>query len=275
MGSSASTRDSESNRAQHSPEEHILTFDRPPVSEVVCGVGFSALEKFSVAEAGRYWARIAARYPLSEIAAPLPPPGVPFSLPAMQWPRQLFRSPDATNVVQLQNTWFLFNWVRTKGNSGYPRYPVVFSAFSTAFEDFQAYLLERTVGAIKPLQYRLTYVNHIPKSEGWATPDDVRRFLPDFFSQWPTHSFVSKPNAFSLQFSSEMRPGRLDVSVKNGATREDPEEVFVFELSVTSLVEPKEASAMKLWFDSAREVIVRSFKDLTSKEAHQKWGLHE
>jgi hypothetical protein len=78
-----------------------------------------------------------------------------------------------------------------------------------------------------------------------------------------------------VQFSNEVVPGRLDVSLRNGRTRDDPEETFVLELGVSSPVSPRDPATMQVWFDQARETIVRSFVDLTSQSSHRTWGLHE
>jgi uncharacterized protein (TIGR04255 family) len=267
--------DSESARIAHDPVRDIVTFDQPPVSEVVAGVGFTNPDRLNVAEIGRYWAKAAEQYPTSELGVPLPPPGSQFPLSLMNSPRLLLRSQDGTKLIQAQENWFLFNWIRVKGEQ-YPRYHEVFGAFQGELAKFQDFLAERGIGNITSfMQFRLTYVNHIPRSHGWSSLDQVRDFLPDFFSAWANHRFLRAPSGFAVQFSNEVAPGRLDVSLRNGRTRDDPEETFVLEIGVSSPVSPKDPATMQAWFDQAREAIVRSFVDLTSQSAHRIWGLHE
>jgi hypothetical protein len=94
--------DSESVRVAHDPARDIVTFDRPPVSEVVVGAGFTNPDRLNVAEIGRYWAKVAEQYPTSELGVPLPPPGSPFPLGLVNSPRLLLRSQDGTKLIQAQ-----------------------------------------------------------------------------------------------------------------------------------------------------------------------------
>jgi len=261
----------------HKPGRDLFTFDSPPLSEVACGISFQGLPKLTVAEIGRYWAtRLLDEYPRSEVQAPLPQPGFPFLIMSPA-PRMLFRTVDGSRVVQVQSNWFLFNWVRTKGGPEYPRYHAVTATFEREFSRFQDHLIETDIGGPIDIfqQFTLNYVNHIPRSDGWQTRDELRHLMPDFFATWQTHRALREPSDVLVQFGQELEFGRLNVSVRNGRTQEDPEEVFVVELGVSSPISPKEPGSMKPWFDKAREAIVTSFVELISAEARAKWGLHE
>src|SRR5271166_2249591 len=98
----------------HEPGRDVFTFDNPPLSEVACGVGFASPSGLTTVEIGRFWNKIADEYPRSEVAPPLPHPGVPFMMTTIPSPRAIFRSKDGGRVVQVQPNWFLFNWVRLK-----------------------------------------------------------------------------------------------------------------------------------------------------------------
>lgn len=260
----------------HHAGRDIFTFDNPPVSEVACGVGFTSPPQLNAAELGRYWNKIAAEYPRSEVSPPLPQPGIPFIVTTMPSPRMQFRTSDGSRVVQVQTNWFLFNWVRAKGGPEYPRYHAVISAFERELARFQSHLEEIGIGRIDTFQhFTLNYVNHIPRSDGWNTRDELRLFLPDFFAVWPTHRHLREPSDIFVQFGEELEFGRLNVSVRNGRTQAQPEEIFVLELAVSSPTGPKEPSSMKPWFDRAREAIVTTFVELISTNARAKWGLHE
>src|SRR5262249_47509507 len=118
-----------------------VTFDRPPLSEVVFGVGYRPIAKLNSAEIGRYWAKIVDKFPRSDEVMPVPQPGVPFVV-GTPVPRLMFRAADASRVVQIQPDWFLFNSVRVKGRAEYPRYHGVVADFETELERFQSHLDE-------------------------------------------------------------------------------------------------------------------------------------
>jgi uncharacterized protein (TIGR04255 family) len=253
----------------------LVTFDRPPLSEVVCGVGFPAPSGLNSGELGRYWARISAEYPRSDEGPPIAQAGVPFMIGPLT-PRLLFRSDDGSRVVQVQSNWFLFNWVRVKGGEEYPRYRSVVARFEQEFARFQSHLEDVGIGRIDTLvQFTLNYVNHIPRSDGWKTRDELRLFLPDFFAKWGTHRQLREPSDLVVQFGQEIEIGRLNLSIRNGRTQNDPEEVFVLELGVASPIFPKEPNSLKPWLDKAREAIVTSFVELVSADARTKWGFRE
>jgi uncharacterized protein (TIGR04255 family) len=254
----------------------IVSFDNPPLSEVACGVGFANRAGLTPIEIGRFWTKIVNEYPRSEVAPPLPYPGVPFMIITIPSPRMIFRTENGSQVLQIQPNWFLFNWVRAKSGSEYPRYHNVLHAFERELARFQEHLEVVGIGAIDVFQqFTLSYVNHIPRRDGWKTRDELRLFMPDFFATWPTHHQLREPSDLFMQFGQELGFGHLNVSVRNGRTQADPEEIFVLELAVSSPLAPKEPSSMKSWFDQARESIVMCFVDLISSEARKKWGLHE
>jgi uncharacterized protein (TIGR04255 family) len=108
----------------------------------------------------------------------------------------MFRAADVSRVVQIQPDWFLFNSVRVKGRAEYPRYHGVVVDFETELERFQSHLDEVGLGRIDAfVQFTLNYVNHIPRSEdGWKKRDELRLYLPDFFTRWDTHRNLVEPS---------------------------------------------------------------------------------
>ena len=59
----------------HSTDKTIVEFDRPPISEVIFGIGFNMQENFGEAHFGLFWNDIRNQFPLAEIREPIVPPG--------------------------------------------------------------------------------------------------------------------------------------------------------------------------------------------------------
>ena len=266
----ASSPDSESAKAGHDPDLDIVTFDRPPVSEVVAGVGFAASPDLSIVELGRYWGVVADRFPTYELAPPIPAAGIPFPISAA--PRLVLRNRTGTKIVQLQENWLLFNWVRDA--AGYPRYRHVFEQFKAELVEFLSFVESRGLAQLTIIQTRLSYVNHIPKSDGWARPSDVGRFFPDVLGVERPGRYLPEPSTVFFRYGFDVKPGRLDVEIKNGLTRLNSDERLIADVGVSSAIAPVGIDSIDKWFGDAREVIVLSFKDLTSDFGHRAWGLH-
>lgn len=52
--------------------------------------------------------------------------------------------------------------------------------FESQMKTFATFVSESNLGAIEPLQYELTYVNHIPQGECWESPSDLSQLLVAF-----------------------------------------------------------------------------------------------
>ena len=258
------------------PHKDIATFDRPPLNEVVMGIGFDPIQGFSIVEAGRFWGEVSDEYPDSESAPPIPVPGIMPSIQVTTMPtgRIILKNPGRTKILQIQDSWFFCNWVKASEDHEYPRYSSVYKSFKSSLDKFLNYLDHRQRARPTVVnQTRLTYVNYIPKS-GWRTPDEVSRFLPDLFSNWSQHKFIPSLKNFSLKCTTTFEQGDLDVSVQNGMIPGKLEEMIVFELTFFS-PHQRELSSLDSWFSIARSIIVKSFIDLTSDLAHEKWGLRQ
>jgi uncharacterized protein (TIGR04255 family) len=251
-------------------------FKNPPVSEVACGIGFIPPPRLTGEAISRYRDKISDRYPHCETTAPLPQPDLPFMFTAAARPGMLFRTAAGNRILQIQPHSFSFNWVRaTGGGENPPHFHPAVHALEIELEAFQSHLDDSGIGKIEAFQhFSLKYINHIPRSDGWTTRDELRLFLPDFFAAWPTHTKLREPCDISIKFSQNLEFGRLDVSVGNGQAQKGPEEIFIVEMSVASPPGSKALDSVRAWFDEANEAIVATFTQLISHDAGKKWGVY-
>ncbi len=258
-------------------EQPLPEFDNPPVNEVVCGVLFRSVDNLLAPHLGLLWDRFKAEYPSCQEAPPIIPiiegfgEGAARNKPEFAeippLPRVWFVHANGNGIIQVQRDRFLHNWRKLNAENTYPRYGHVFGRFLKHLGTLQEFVAEHKLGAVEPLQYEMTYVNHIYKDEGWAANSDVGKIFADFGWRAEQERFLPPPEGINWRttFVLPRKMGRLHASIQNGESREDNRPLFVFELTVRGMATEKSLPAMQGWFDMAHEWIVRGFADLTNE----------
>jgi uncharacterized protein (TIGR04255 family) len=260
-------------------------FSNPPVVETVLSVQFDRLTAMRAAHAGLYWGEVKARFPRVEERAELPAmierkaespqPPVQFRFEALEsppTPRFWFIDTEGTELIQLQRDRFLKNWRKTGDGDAYPRYEFVHEGFQRDFSKFQDFASRNKLGAIRINQCEVTYINHIVAGKGWEVHSDVDKV----FTLWkqPTTRFpgAAQDLVFQARFpivSTEGEfVGRLHATMRCGANPADGTPMFLLELTARGQLRDGTE-----FFDLGREWIVRSFKELTTPEMHEIWGI--
>ena len=108
--------------------------------------------------------------------------------------RTWFETSDGNGLIQVQRDRFLHNWKKERDIDVYPHYDYVIGNFRRCLEKFEAFLQENKLGSIDPVQYELTYINHVPQGEGWSTFGDLGNVFPDF-SWRSAKRFLPQPEA--------------------------------------------------------------------------------
>ena len=258
-------------------------YSNPPVTEVVCGVLFKPLEAFRLPHLGLFWQKIKPDFPTCQEVAPLMPliegfgegPENLLQLNEMPLPRVWFVHRDDVAIVQVQRDRFLHNWKKSKPTDSYIRYPTVLDFFKQRLASFESFLEENSLGTLDPLQYEMTYVNHILQGEGWNDASDLGKVFRDHQWNGEENRFLPGIEHLNIRTSFVLpnRAGRLHVSIRDGKRSNDLKPLILFELTVRGFPADNSRTAMWAWFGVAHEWIVRGFTDLTT-EAIQKsvWG---
>lgn len=258
----------------------------PPVSEVALSVAFAPLENWRAAHAGLFWGLIRSEYPLSEAQPPIPSQIERFGDDFFQTPtmtvdfadldtaRFWFLSEEGTNLVQIQRDRFVVNWRKVTGDEIYPRYALAMRPrFIREWGRFENFIREQKIGTLTIQQCELTYVNDIPRGEGWETfPESLRLFSPWWGKV--SEGFLGEPEMVSVtgSFLLPAGQGRLHFATQNLRRAKDQREVVQLRLTARGKPPADEISGILNWMDLGREWIVRGFTDLTSPEAHNIWG---
>ncbi|MGD8453158.1 MAG: TIGR04255 family protein [Phycisphaerae bacterium] len=251
-----------------------LEFERPPVIEVVCGVLFKPLESMLAPHLGVLWERFKATYPTCQEVPPLAPAierfddsaGVEFTIsdkPPL--PRVWFVHESETGIIQVQRDRFLHNWKKVHPEDEYPRYTNVIELFREHLSTFDLFVTEVESAGVEPLQYELTYVNHILQGEGFDSLGRIGSVLPDFAWRTADERFLPTPERVSWRTSFTLpdKAGRLHATIRNGVRNEDEKPLLLLELTARGFGKDGSRAEMWKWFDLGHEWIVRAFADLT------------
>lgn len=256
-----------------SSSESLPTYSAPPVNEVVCGIRFNPPDQLRITHIGMLWEKFRETFPIVQHAAPIasakgellvdPATGLPIQ-------RVWFINASDDELIQFQFNRFYFNW-RQRNNS-YPRYDYVIGKFEYIKSTIIDFFKEFELGEFSPIECEISYINHIPKGQGWETPDELSAIFSDFTWKGGSERFLPNPEKFAwtAEFPLKENMGRLSISVKHGTRAEDKVPLIILELRAICSCELI-GSDLRSWFDLAHEWIVRGFTDITSSNAHKMW----
>jgi len=252
----------------------LPSYKKPPINEVVCGVRFDASDRLCIPHIGLLWNKFRTDYPKVQHAPPLAARAgqlVVDRTTGLPIPRVWFVNEADDELIQFQTDGFYFNWRYRERD--YPRYRHIIDNFRKVANIIEDFYEECELGTIEPIDYELTYLNHIPKGQGWDSIDDLPKVFTNFNWAPIEGQFLPNPDATSWQanFVLPEEKGRLIASLKMGTRTEDQVPVLVFELKVMGLNSSVGKEDIRDWFDLSREWIVRGFTDLTTPDMHKLW----
>jgi uncharacterized protein (TIGR04255 family) len=259
----------------------LPAYENPPVVEVVCGVLFNPFQLLFAPHLGLLWEKYKSEYPNCREVPPLPPVIEQFEEPPKMelqiadvppLPRVWFMHVSDNGIIQVQRDRFLHNWRKVRPEDEYPRYHKVIEMFRDRLSRFESFLEENKLGIIEPLQYEMTYINHILQGVGWTKMNEIGNVFPDFTLRASEQRFLPEPEGINWRtmFVLPDRAGRLHVTIRRGIHRDSGLSMLLLDLTVRGMGSDKSSEGMWAWFDLAHEWIVRGFADLTGKEVQKK-----
>jgi uncharacterized protein (TIGR04255 family) len=259
-----------------------VSYERPPVVEVVCGILFATPEPLRGFHIGLYGQKIQAAFPRIEEAPPLVPViefpehgvgavqlGYGFGpLPPLR--RTWFISEDGRNLIQVQEDRFIFNWKKAADEDAYPRYETVIQRFNEHLSRFVEFLLEQGIGNPAYRQFELIYVNHIPL--GLADIEvNESEVLVDHVRDISRNRFLAEPegvNWISI-YSLPNNEGRLYAAAQS-ANAPDGRRILRLDMTARGIPADTTEAGRQAWFDQAHTWITHGFADITAKEVQEK-----
>lgn len=252
-----------------------IDFDNPPVVEVVCGVTFQPLEHMQSTHYGLYWQLIKEQYGAYQDRAPLAPVveaaqgRQPLEFEFVDrppLPRAWFINQDNNALIQLQQDRFLHNWRKKTEETAYPRYDNVFAEFSHRLFEFNDFLDGKQLSSIEPIQYELTYVNHIPKGQNWESLSDIGGVLVAFTDRISSGKFLPSTEGidWTATFKLPEDNGRLYVQLRTALRADDKTPLLQLNLTARGIGKHRNLKDVHGWFKIGHESIVNGFADLTT-----------
>ena len=252
----------------------MVTFERPPLNEVVLGQTFFPRPDFLIPHIGEFSARLRDRYTKAQHAQIVLGEGeTPVQDSNGNWiPRVWLISSDDTWLVQIQQDRLYVNWRQAGATSSYVRFPAIKAEFDRVWAILNDVVLTTTGAALQPQRLELSYTNIIPSGDAWKTVPDLRNVLKDF--QWKDGArSLPAPSRYSSQLEFQLPQHETSMVVRSdiGKRTSDGLGILRVELRVTGSAQ---GTSLDEWVEAAHQHIVHGFKDLTTTEMHEKhWGL--
>lgn len=244
--------------------ELSIDFTRPPVMEVAIGVQFNPEPLITGPRLGGLWDRWRDRYPEvgeQPMLPPMPPlgeQGLWFQFGSAPGARHWFLDHSTDHVIQLQNDRLVINWRQVSGEP-YPRFPEVRQRFVQAWEALRAYLA--TLGQSGPVvnQVEVSYINTVDSPAyrllaGWSRLATPLADSPDLSANWVVRDVCADATASALNVAVAQATG--------GPTT----------LTLAVRAVPQDHQDPRTVVDAAHDVVVRTFRDVTSPSMHAEWG---
>lgn len=283
----------EAARASHSQEP--VNFDRPPVNEVVIGVQFKSPVLDDVTVLAEFWPRVREDFPDHAKQPPIPPASEDFggSVPAPSFevqfggegppPRYWLLSESGTELIQLQQDRFLVNWRRLLPTDEYPRYRHLRDRFQREYGLLRDVLGEARWQIVEVDLCEISYINHIPgELDGSRVQlSDVLRAVQPFSAT--EQSVLPELEDSNLQARFVLRGwdgrsapmGRMYLGAGHAVRGDRQEQIYALSLLVRGRPTGQSVDEVLEFFDRARMLIVKGFREITTERMHEFWGIRE
>jgi uncharacterized protein (TIGR04255 family) len=263
-------------------------YERPPIDEVIIGLQYQPIGAFSQQQINDLWQRVVQDYPSMQpqalrFEAPLEPLVSPPPINIQTGPPPLSVTPNETRVwlvgreddrlIQVQNGSFICNWRRR--NNPYPHFETLHEEFWRSYEIFLQVLADSHLETPTPLQTEVTYIN-------WFQNETLtgETFLP--FSSTPENllsgsQVLEDAGWISRYFVTEdgQAVGRLHVQCSPAIRLSPPAPGTGTQLQITLRTPTRgvgDRAGLERLFAIGRRRVVLSFHELTTVDAHQRWG---
>jgi uncharacterized protein (TIGR04255 family) len=268
----------------------LVDFDSPPVTEVVLGVQFNSLERFSSPHLGIIWSEFKEDFPIIEEHPYLPPAFETFGAPAAfmipsvnfqimtrpEMPRVHFLNQQKTELLQVQRDRFLHNWRKVGSGDNYPRFERMIETFKSGFRKFIDVIDRERLGPVVPNQCEVSYFNQIPIPDGETIRSHFALTFPDRAGDGTIEGLDGPEDArFALRYimpaADGSSLGRVTIAVEP-ARRADGVTIILFTLTARGRPATADIEGVLEFLKNGRLLLNRAFKKLTSPEMQKRWG---
>ncbi len=268
--------------------EPLPSFDRPPLIESALAVQFDPLSVLGSQEIVKFATELGDGWGSPSITPPVGQqldryPGedhgswtarlVQFRANAGQIEpyRVRVRSLDSSRMIQLENGWLVYNWLKADQREDYPRYGATKEGFLQTVRQLREYCSKNLNVELAESLWEVAYINHIPEGQLWKEVGDWPELLPGLLgiatiNSDPTLDSCNAGWRIPIDDKRASLNVKLDLAVRNN----DGTRVITLSFRARGSLESSEELVSNL--DCGHEAIVRKFAEVTSKNAHEVWG---
>lgn len=265
------------------PGDPLPEYNLPPVVETSVGIQFDGLHGYTSLSAAQFWDRVRDGYPVLEEREPLDPtfetfgsrdgggPNLRLELvtQAIQ-PRFFFITKDNSELIQLQRDRLFYNWRRVEDAENYPRYVHVRKRLEEHLEHLSRWAADSEIGEIVPTQCEALYVNRVPLEDASGNKCGLSFIFP-----WLKGLMgMTEDGVFRFRRRLNDDTGepvaRLTCDLQYGTDKDGARQANFF-LTVRGRPADTSRKGCLDFIDAARDVIVRTFTETTSDDAHKLW----
>jgi uncharacterized protein (TIGR04255 family) len=250
-----------------------ITFDDPPLNEVVVGRTFVPRPDFLVPHFGLFWGLVRDRFPKVAHAPPIVSERLQLE-EGVFLPRIWLLADDSRSLIQLQQDRFHYNWRQTEEPTSYVRFPSIQSECLKFWELFEQFVLRETGQPLRPLTAELSYINFISIEGVHDRAKVTEAVLRD--GKWEQLArFLPEPMVRSTAYVFPMPAGLGELQVSSAIAERKSAGQIGLKLELTARGQPSEALSFQDWTTGAHDFLVEAFRDLTTPEMHALWKLRE
>lgn len=252
--------------------EKELRYRKPPLNEIVFQVLFPEIEGFGPVHIGLFWSEIRDTFPTIQA---VPRIGLPetFNLRSGVLPdnRVWLVHKDNSQVIQIQDDRFLFNWRETGESDSYPGFDVLYPMFKDLFAKFIKFLDVENLRPEKLTGYELSYTNHIYEGV-WSEWNDTSKVFPAL--NWVGNPKKMPPlKGFRHLMRCELpnSSGELAITIDSRTHKQSDKPLINFEIKVTDIGKDLEIDSLDNVFLPAHDRLVETLTSMTSRAVQKSW----
>ena len=144
------------------------------------------------------------------------------------------------------------------------------------FSQFCEYAEKEDMGAVKPNQVEVSYINDLAAGDGWDSFGELEKAINVWRGEF-SDGFLPEPEearcamSFVIHDGAEKAIGRLHVSVEPRVRMDDGQRIL--RLSLTARGAPIGASidGVKAFLEIGHEWVVKGFASVTTPAMHKVW----
>jgi uncharacterized protein (TIGR04255 family) len=247
-----------------------VTFNKPPLDEVIVGAYFVQPIPLRAEQVGLFWSELRKELPVIQQQPELAPPFGSTQTFGFIGPGELYPMPrfwlvseDESILVQVQKNAFLLNW--RKRNAEYPRFETVkkrFDVYYAALVDFVSRELRTEMPLIQSTE--LTYSNVVDECPYWSGAEDTSNVIPGFSLPNVEASTVDFNSVIAYTLEPDLM---LNVAIRTARRPTNASAVVLaFDLRIIGALGAASKPEADNWYERAHETVIRTFTAMTAQD---------